>query len=309
MNTTTSATVTMSGVEFGYRTLPVLRGVDLEVRAGETVALLGLNGAGKTTAIRTMLGLLTPTAGEVRVAGTSPAHAARDGRIGAMLQGGRLLPKATVGDLLTFIAALYRDPLTVAEAADRAELGDLLRRPVERLSGGQAQRVRFALAVIGRPELLVLDEPTSAMDVPSRREFWEHIDADTADGRAVLFCTHLMEEAEAADRVIVMAGGRIVANGTSAQIAAHVALATVSVARVPDEVLRSLCGRLQLDPAGQRQEADRTVLTGADPDAIVLALAADGLVRDLRVSGASLEDALLSLTATSSTPTFGGTSR
>ena len=186
------------------------------------VAFLGPNGAGKSTTIDMLLGLTPPDAGTATVFGR-PREAVAGGMVGAMLQAGALLPDVTVGELVRAYAALHRRPMPVAEALDRAGIADLAKRPTTKLSGGQVQRVRFALALVPDPDLLVLDEPTVAMDVEVRRAFWASMREFTTAGRTVLFATHYLEEAdEYADRVIVLAGGRIVADGTGAAIKAQV---------------------------------------------------------------------------------------
>ena len=200
------------------------------------MALLGPNGAGKSTSIGLLLGLLRPGGGSVAVFGQPPARAVAGGRIGAMLQENRLLPRTTVGELLAFMHALYRAPMPVDEVLDLADLTALRRRTVERLSGGQAQRVRFAMALVGRPDLLVLDEPTSALDVEARREFWTVMRRYASSGRTVLFSTHYLEEADQnADRIVVIAGGRTIADGTARDIKRLVPGRTVSI-DAPDSI-------------------------------------------------------------------------
>jgi ABC-2 type transport system ATP-binding protein len=209
------------GLAKSFGSTVALAGLDLDVAAGETVALLGPNGAGKTTTIGLLLGLLVPGAGQVQVYGRPPAQAVAGGLVGAMLQDAGLMPGVRVGELLTMVRGLYPRPLPLDELADLAGLGSLLGRRADRLSGGQAQRVRFAAAIAGDPLLLVLDEPTAAMDVPARRNFWRQIHAFAGRGRTVLFATHYLHEADdSADRVVVIAGGRKVADGPPAAIKA-----------------------------------------------------------------------------------------
>jgi ABC-2 type transport system ATP-binding protein len=199
-----------------------LAGLDLHVAAGETVALLGPNGAGKTTTIGLLLGLLSPGRGQVLVCGRPPSRAVAGGLAGAMLQDAGLMPGVRVGELLAMVRGLYPRPLPVDELAGLADLGSLLGRRADRLSGGQAQRVRFAVAIAGDPLLLVLDEPTSAMDVHARRNFWRQIHAFAGRGRTVLFATHYLQDADdAADRVVVIKAGRKIADGSPAAIKAN----------------------------------------------------------------------------------------
>ncbi len=196
-----------------------MAGLDLAIEPGETVALLGRNGAGKSTAIALLLGLTAPDAGTVRLFGAAPEHAVRAGRVGAMLQEGRAVPRVTVGELVGFVAGCYPAPMPVARALELAGIAALAGRRVDRLSGGQVQRVRVAAALAGDPGLLVLDEPTAALDVEARHAFWRSMRAYAGRGRTVLFSTHHLPEAEAhADRVLVLDRGQIVADGTPAQL-------------------------------------------------------------------------------------------
>ncbi|MCX4529672.1 MULTISPECIES: ABC transporter ATP-binding protein [unclassified Streptomyces] len=271
-----------------------LAGIDLDIRRGESVALLGRNGAGKSTAISLLLGLDRPDAGDVRLFGTAPAEAVRAGRVGAMLQEGRAVPRITVRELLAFVARTYPAPMSVAEALDLAGLTAVAGRRVDRLSGGQAQRVRFAVALAGNPELIVLDEPTAALDVEARRAFWQSMRAYALRGNTVLFSTHYLEEADAhADRVVVVDRGRIVADGTGERLrsAAGGALVAFDLAGRPSGDLAGLPGVVSVEVRG-----DRARLRTLDPDATVVALAGLGAVRGLRVTEASLDEAFLALT-------------
>ncbi|HEY6180159.1 MAG TPA: ABC transporter ATP-binding protein, partial [Kofleriaceae bacterium] len=203
-------------------------GVDLRIAVGEVVALLGPNGAGKSTTIDMVLGLTRPDRGEVRLFGRSPAAAVAAGEVAAMLQSGGLLRDLTVRELVTMMASLYPAPLAVAEAIELAGLDELADQRTERLSGGEAQRVRFALAMVADARLVVLDEPTVGMDVDARRGFWARVRAAAARGKTVLFATHYLEEADRhADRVVVMAHGRVVADGRATEIKARVGRRTI----------------------------------------------------------------------------------
>jgi ABC-2 type transport system ATP-binding protein len=272
--------------------------VSFDIDRGETVALLGPNGAGKSTAIDTMLGLRAPTSGEVRVLGGRPAAAVAAGRIGGMLQTGGLPEGGTVSDLIGLFRQLYRDRRPTAELMRLAGIADLGDRRVEKLSGGQTQRVRFALALAGDPELLFLDEPTAALDVEARRNFWRSVEAITEHGTTVLFATHYLEEADAnASRIIVVNHGRIIADGTPSQIKAYTATRTLRFTTpVPDPAL--LLGLPGVADVLVNGEAV-TVRTG-DADATLPALYALGLpVKAMEVGGGGLEESLIALTSDS----------
>lgn len=268
--------------------------LDLAVPPGETVALLGRNGAGKSTAIGLLLGLDTPDSGRVRLLGGTPARAVAAGRVGAMLQEGRPIPRVTVRELVAFVARTYPSPMPVPEALALAGLTDLADRRVERLSGGQVQRVRFAVALAGNPELIVLDEPTNALDVEARQEFWDAMRGYARRGNTVLFSTHYLEEADAhADRIVVLDSGRLLADGTGEELkrAAGGSLVAFDLAGGPTEWLGALPGVASVEIRG-----DRARLRTDDPDATVRALAARDAIRALEVAPVSLNDAFLALT-------------
>jgi ABC-2 type transport system ATP-binding protein len=270
--------------------------IDLSIEAGSTVALLGPNGAGKTTAISLTLGLLQPDGGAVRTLGLPPRTAVESGRVGAMLQTSGLPAGARVGELVEFARTLHPYPLGHDELLERAGLADLVGRPVTTLSGGETQRLRFALAIAGDPDLVFLDEPTVAMDVETRRAFWASMRLFAAEGRTVLFATHYLEEADqVADRIVVLDRGRIVADGTPASIKAAARGRTVRFTLAGADP-----GQLSRLPGVTDQElhgADVTLRTD-DADATVAAVYAAGLaIRDLEVTGADLESAFVALTS------------
>ncbi|MEV8586501.1 ABC transporter ATP-binding protein [Streptomyces sp. NPDC051180] len=271
-----------------------LDGLDLTVRRGETVALLGRNGAGKSTAIGLLLGLDTPDGGRVSLFGGAPDRAVAAGLVGAMLQEGRPVPRVTVRELVGFVARTYPSPMPVAEALALAGLTDLAGRRVDRLSGGQVQRVRFAVALSGNPRLVVLDEPTAALDVEARKEFWDSLRGYAHRGNTVLFSTHYLEEADAhADRIVVLDSGRVLADGTSEELkrAAGGGLVSFDLAGGPTDRLGLLPGVTSYEIRG-----DRARLRTGDSDATVRALAAQDAVRGLEVSRVTLDDAFLALT-------------
>jgi ABC-2 type transport system ATP-binding protein len=290
------ATLELSGVGRRFGDVMAVEDVSLEVRRGETVALLGPNGAGKTTVLEMMLGLRRPDRGAIRVLGTSTAKATARGRVGAMLQEGGVPPGAKVAELVDLVRRLYPRPLALAEALSLTGLEQLAERRVERLAGGEQQRVRLALALAGRPELLVLDEPTAAMDVAARRAFWSAADRYVADGRSLVFATHRLEEAgEVADRVVVLARGRVVADGAPAEVKARAggsSMVRFAADSVPLEMLARLPAVEAVDVARGRFSV-RT----RDPDRTVRALVdAVPALRGLEVTGTELEEAFVALT-------------
>ncbi|MFB6555656.1 ABC transporter ATP-binding protein [Streptomyces sp. NPDC056405] len=295
----TAPAVSLAGAVKAYGDVRAVDGVDLEIARGETVALLGRNGAGKSTAIALLLGLCPPDEGTVELFGGPPEGAVRAGRVGAMLQEARAVPRVTVGELVAFVAGRYPAPMPVERALELAGLAGLAGRRVDRLSGGQIQRVRFAVALAGNPDLLVLDEPTAALDVEARRTFWESMRAYARRGSTVLFSTHYLEEADAhADRILVVDRGRIVADGTGDELrrAAGGARVSFDLAGRPTEGLTLLPGVRSLEVRG-----DRALLRTEDSDATVVALAELGAIRGLEVVPASLDDAFLALTTVAAT--------
>ena len=279
---------------------PDVRALDnvcFSIRRGETVALLGPNGAGKTTAIDIMLGLRMQTSGEVHVLGQTPAAAVAAGKIGGMLQTSGLPEAARVGELVALFRQLYGGSRSQSELLALAGLSDLAGRPVDKLSGGQMQRVRFALALAGRPELLFLDEPTVGLDVEARRHFWQSLRTVAAEGTTVLFATHYLDEADAnASRVIVISKGQVIADGTPAQIKAGTS-GRVLRAVTPDPepaLLLALPGVADVFVQGEA-----VTIRTTDADATLHAWYGLGRpIRGLDIGGGGLEEALLALTGT-----------
>jgi len=293
------AVVLAAGLAKSYGSTVALAGLDLQVAAGETVALLGPNGAGKSTAISLLLGLLSADRGEARVYGRSPSQAVADGLVGAMLQDASLMPGVRVGELLTMVRGLYPRPVSLADLVGLADLGPLLGRRVDRLSGGQAQRVRFATAIAGDPQLLVLDEPTAAMDVQARRGFWRQIRDFAGRGRTVLFATHYLQEADdAADRVVVIARGRKIADDPPAAIKARFGDRQVRFTLEAGSL--ALLATLAGVDAVEHDRA-RVTLHSHDTDATVSSLVSSGLGwSGLDVGGLDLETSFLRLVGESS---------
>jgi ABC-2 type transport system ATP-binding protein len=267
--------------------------LSLTIPAGQTVALLGANGAGKSTTLNAVLGLVPPTRGSVRVLGRRPLDAIRAGGVGGMLQHGGLPSESRVGEVISLVRRSFPRAWPLDDLVATAGIEGLLDRPVDALSGGQRQRVLLALALAGEPPLLLLDEPTAAMDVEGRRSFWTTMRALAGRGHTVVFATHHLAEADAvADRVVVVAGGRIVADGSAAEIKRGTTGRTISFTGAPHPRDELLPGVSAVAPQG-----DTVVLTTTDTEATLRGLLADGrLLPDLEVHGASLEDAVLSLT-------------
>jgi ABC-2 type transport system ATP-binding protein len=291
--------IAVRGLRKSFGAIRAVRDIDLDVPPGETVALLGPNGAGKSTTIDMILGLTAPDAGSVRVFGAEPAAAVASGQVCGMLQIGSMVPYLTVRELLTQIASLYPKALAVDEVLDLTGIAGFADQRTNKLSGGQIQRARFALALVANSDLLVLDEPTVAMDVEGRHQFWTTMRSLAAGGKTVLFATHYLEEADAyADRIVLMARGRIVADGPATEIKAIVGSRLIR-ATLPDAPgatpadLSRLPGVSAVDRRG-----DAVVLNCLDSDLALRALLRDHpAARDIEVTGAGLEEAFLRLTA------------
>ncbi|GLY44453.1 ABC transporter ATP-binding protein [Amycolatopsis sp. NBRC 101858] len=286
----------LHGLTKRFGRVTAVDGVSVEVAHGQIVALLGPNGAGKSTTVDMLLGLTKPDAGEVTVAGGSPRAAVDRGLLGAMMQNGALLPDVTVGEIVGLVVSTHAQPLPAAEVIARAGLQNLVKRRCGKLSGGERQRVRFALALAGNPDLLVLDEPTAAMDVDGRRAFWAAIREFAATGRTVLFATHYLAEAEDyADRVVLMRHGAVVADGAVAEVRAAVS-GRVLKAVVPGAGESDLADLPGVTTVQLR--AGRAELACADSDAAIRALLAKyPRATDIEITALGLEEAFLALTA------------
>ena len=288
--------LSLSGVTRRFADVTAVEDLSLTLGPGETVALLGPNGAGKTTAVELILGLQRPDAGRVRVFGGSPVDAIAEGRAGAMLQEGDLPPGARVAELVDLVRGLYPRPLRLADAPHLGDVEEIADRRVERLSSGQRQRVRLAIALAGGPELLVIDEPTAAMDVVTRRSFWSAAGEYVSAGRSLLFATHRLEEAEeVADRVVVMASGRLVAGGSPdevKQIASGAGTVSFRANGTPIELLQILPSVEEVE-----LERGRVTLRTRNPERAARALLERVTqIEGLEVTAPGLEDAFLALT-------------
>ncbi|MER5830100.1 ABC transporter ATP-binding protein [Streptomyces sp. NPDC002130] len=294
--TTTASVVAFDQVSKAYDAVRAVDGLTLDLRPGETVALLGPNGAGKSTTLDLLLGLKNPDSGTVRLFGSGPRKAIVAGRVGAMLQSGGLMDEVTVAELVRLACDLHPKPYRPSEVLSRAGIAPIAERKVNKLSGGQAQRVRFALATAGDSDLIVLDEPTTGMDVTTRQAFWATMREQADQGRTVLFATHYLEEADAvADRVLVLHRGRLLADGTAAEIKAKAGARRVSFdleGTIDEPALRALPFLTGIDISG------RTVrIQSTDADATVHALYGLGVCpRNLEVAGLGLEQAFVAIT-------------
>lgn len=276
-----------------YGAVTALTGLDLDLHAGQVTTLLGPNGAGKSTFVNLVLGRLRADSGQLRVAGHVPGSWPARQATGAMLQSASLAPQLTVHEHVALHRGYYPAARPLAETLALAGLQDLAGRRYEALSGGQQRRVQFAVAVCGRPRVLVLDEPTAALDAESRRALWQTVRALADEGAAVLMTTHLLDEAQAlSDRVVLLAGGRTVADGTPEQIRNRVAARTLRcLTALSAAQLAALPGVVSVDTHGRHP-----VMRSRAPESTLRALlAADATVSELEVTGTSLEEAVLDL--------------
>ena len=302
--------VRLTDLHKSFGDVTAVDGVDLTISPGEVVALLGPNGAGKTTTIDMILGLSRPTSGDARVFGMSPRQAVDRGLVAAVMQTAGLLPDITVRETVQLTASLFSHRIDAEEAMRRAGVTDFASRIVKKCSGGQQQRLRFAMALVSDPALLILDEPTTGMDVEGRRSFWEAIHADAEHGRTIVFATHYLQEADAfADRIVLMRHGRIIADGTAAEIRASVSgrslRATLTCA---PERLRGALAELQTREQVHDVEilGNTLTLSSTDTDAVAALLLSNHLAKDLEITSRGLEDAFVALTSDNTTiPTLG----
>ncbi|WP_164273728.1 ABC transporter ATP-binding protein [Stenotrophomonas sp. B1-1] len=281
-------------VQVHYGNHTALHGIDLQVRAGQVLALLGRNGAGKSTAISVLLGLRRADAGQVELLGGDPQQRASRLGLGLMLQSTNLPPMLRVDELVQQARACYPDPWPLPEVLQRAGLQDVARRRYGQLSGGQQRRVQFAIAICGRPRVLFLDEPTTGLDIQARQSMWQAVRQLVAEGCGVLLTTHYLEEAEAlAQRVVALEGGRVLADAPLAEL------------RLADRPRRIRCrSALAVEDvqhwAGvqqvQRDGAHLQVLASPAEPVVARLLAADAQLQELEVQGAALADAFLDLT-------------
>ena len=298
MSIATPPLAQLRGARKRYGAVQALDGVDLSLHAGEVLALLGANGAGKSTAIALLLGLLKPDAGNAELFGRTPDTLAARQRIGVMLQSAGIPDNIKVSELLTLTRSYYPMPRSVADCVALAGLDGLLDRRYGRLSGGQQRRVQFALAICGNPQVLFLDEPTTGLDIDARQRMWATIRTLVAAGAAVVLTTHYLEEAEAlAQRVVVLHRGRVAAAGSMHDVRAHVSQRRIRCLSALDAARIATWPGVRSAVRGQDGNPARIeVLTDAVEPVLRRMLAEDSALSDLEIQRAGLADAFLELT-------------
>ncbi len=296
MGATGTPVVSFENVRKSFGKVRAVDGLTMELRPGETVAFLGPNGAGKSTSLDMLLNLRKPDHGRIAMFGSDPYHAIKNGRVGAMLQSGGLMPEVTVRDLVSLVTSFHPRPEPVEQTMRRAGITGFANQRVDKLSGGQTQRVRFALAIVGDCDLIVLDEPTTAMDVETRRTFWDNMKVEVAEGKTLLFATHYLEEADqAADRIIVINRGRLLADGTPSEIKARAGFKRISfrLDRIDEPFLLGLPALVNVEI-----RRDLVQIQTSDSDRTLYAVLDAGYrPSDVEVSSLGLEQAFLAITA------------
>ncbi|MDA3146255.1 ABC transporter ATP-binding protein [Leucobacter sp. UCMA 4100] len=276
-----------------------VNGLTFSVRAGEIIAFLGPNGAGKTTTIDMMLGLTKPDAGSVKLFGVDARQAVNEGHVSAVLQTGGLLADITVAETIGIIASLHKRRERIPEVMKRARLEGIAKRKVGKCSGGEQQRVKFALALVPDPELLILDEPTAGMDVHARKAFWQEMRVDAARGRTIIFATHYLEEAEHfAERTVVVHRGTVVADANTSELRNTLGTRTLK-ARVPmarEAEFTRLAREICHDPRSQvRVQGGEFWARTVRADQLAAAVLERGAT-DLEIAAPTLESAFTTLT-------------
>ncbi|MFT3872243.1 MAG: ABC transporter ATP-binding protein [Nocardioides sp.] len=289
-----AAAIELSGVTRTYGKVVAVDNVDLSIEQGEVVAFLGPNGAGKTSTIDMMLGLASPNRGEVALLGMRPRAAIERGLVSAVMQTGGLLKDLSVRETVAYMASVFANTQAVDDVLRGAGIAEIADRKVGKCSGGEQQRLRFALALLPDPAVLLLDEPTTGMDVEGRRSFWSAIREDAERGRTVVFATHYLEEADQyADRIVLISHGRIVADGSGAEIKALASGRTIRATLTDAESydLHRLPGVDSVEVRG-----DTVLIHSRASDDVARHLLSATPARDLEITAQGLEEAFLSLT-------------
>jgi ABC-2 type transport system ATP-binding protein len=289
----------LRGVHKHFAAVRAVDGVDLTVRDGQVVAFLGPNGAGKTTTLDMVLALSDPTAGTVQVFGQAPRRAVDAGLVAAVTQSGGLIPNVSVWRHIRLMADLFGYPVERArEVMAQTKLEPLAKRQTKLCSGGERQRVKFAMALVTRPRLLILDEPTTGMDVNARRDFWAGVHEAADQGTTVLFATHYLEEAdEYADRVVILVGGQIVADGSIGEIRNLVSGRTVTCEFSNPDQASTAAALVQDLVDSSRLQGSQLIVRSRDSDAVLERLIVRRAgARDILVAGQSVEDVFVALT-------------
>ena len=272
--------------------------VSLTIHQGEVVALLGPNGAGKTTLLDMVLGFSEPNRGAIRVFDRAPKRAASEGDIGAVLQDGGLLDDLTVGETIKMIASCHHRHLPIHEVMQRADVTGFATRKVKKCSGGQKQRLRFALALLTNPHLLILDEPTAGLDATARKDFWATMHAEAKRGRTIVFATHYLREADDyADRVVLMRQGQVIADGSVDDMTADLqrTLTAQWISDV-DPVAWAVTVGVSRDQITYDHQLQRLQITTPDTDRIAGHLLSAGLIKQLTIVQPGIEEAFFTMT-------------
>ena len=285
-------TLSIENLVKAFGDVEAVRGVSLSISPGEVVAFLGPNGAGKTTTLDIALGLSKPTSGDVALFGTAPRRAIKASKVSAVLQTGGLLLDHTVENLVRMVADAFPKPLPWREVMDKTNLTEIAKRRVRKCSGGEQQRVRLALALLPDPSLIVLDEPTTGMDVTARRRFWDSMHAEAERGKTIVFATHYLAEAEMyAERTVIMNRGKIVADGPTNEIRGSFGAQTVTGRFATKEAAKAAQASI-----GGRLEETSVSVTGPDVLALNRAMLDLPEIIGISVADVSLEEAFEELT-------------
>lgn len=292
--------VSLSGLKKTFSTprskVEAVKGIDLQIQTGQIVAFLGPNGAGKTTTVDMILGLTQPTEGSAQILGLDPRQAVLAGRVSAVLQTGGLLRDMTVRETVSVIAHMHEQADRIGAVMERTGLDKIAKRRVGKCSGGEQQRIKFALALLPDPDVLILDEPTAGMDVMARREFWATMRAEATEGRTVIFATHYLEEAQNfAERTVLMNHGLIVADGATEDLRKLISGRTVSASFPSAEHAERAAASSDSVQVAERNGL-RFAFRSSDSDSFASALLTEYQGYDLEISSPSLEDAFIQLT-------------